>query len=83
MILYCPAPLNPALIGFFSVVEPETARILDRALNGVDIEVEEAIKLFDAKDLELHALCAARQRAPKTHRRRHGHLRYGAQHKLH
>ena len=24
-----------------SAVEPETARILDRALNGVDIEVEE------------------------------------------
>ena len=27
-------------------------------MNGVDIEVEEAITLFDAKDLELHALCA-------------------------
>ena len=54
-----PGVVESSLDRLLSAVEPETARILDRALNGVDIEVEEAIKLFDAKDLELHALCAA------------------------
>lgn len=39
-------------------IELDTAKILDRAMSGQDIEVDEAITLFNSKDLELHALCA-------------------------
>ncbi|MEE9198588.1 MAG: 5-amino-6-(D-ribitylamino)uracil--L-tyrosine 4-hydroxyphenyl transferase CofH [Dehalococcoidia bacterium] len=40
-----------------SVIDLGVARILDRSLEGRDIGVEEAVTLFGAKDLELHALC--------------------------
>ncbi|MFQ5872956.1 MAG: 5-amino-6-(D-ribitylamino)uracil--L-tyrosine 4-hydroxyphenyl transferase CofH [Dehalococcoidia bacterium] len=40
-----------------SLVDLDIARILDRALEGKEIGVEEAVALFGARDLELHALC--------------------------
>ena len=40
-----------------SVIDPDIARILDQAMEGRDIGVEDAITLFGARDLELHALC--------------------------
>ena len=40
-----------------SVTDLDVARILDRALEGNDISVGEAITLFGTTDLELHALC--------------------------
>ncbi len=40
-----------------SVIDLGVARILDRSLEGKDIGVEEAVTLFWATDLELHALC--------------------------
>ena len=39
------------------VIDLDIAHTLDRSLEGKEIEVEEAITLFEAKDLELHALC--------------------------
>ena len=70
-----PGALETGIDRLMSVIEPETARILDKALNGYDIEVDEAITLFSATDLELHALCATANGAPKTDRRRHGYIR--------
>jgi FO synthase len=40
-----------------SVIDLDTAHILDRALDDKEVTIEEGIKLFDASDLELHALC--------------------------
>lgn len=42
-----------------SVTSPGTAAILDRALSGQDITVEEATRLFDAEGSELMAMIAA------------------------
>ena len=48
---------SKSLDGLLSVIDLDTAHILDRALDGEEVTVDEAIKLFDATDLELHALC--------------------------
>ena len=42
-----------------SMLSPHTAAILDRALSGQDITVDEATSLFDAEGSELMALLAA------------------------
>src|SRR5688572_30475537 len=51
--------LQKSLDRLLSSVRPETARILDRALSGVELTVEEAAGLFDGEGPELLALIAA------------------------
>jgi FO synthase subunit 2 len=53
------SPLQISLERLLSTVTPISARILDRALSGHEIEVAEATQLFDAKGSELLAMTAA------------------------
>jgi len=54
-----PRVTGSSLDRLLSVIDLETARILDRALKGQEVGVDEAVTLFGARDLELHALCMA------------------------
>ena len=51
--------LKNSLDQLFSTVSAETGHILDRALSGVDITIEEATRLFDADGSDLLAMTAA------------------------
>src|ERR1043166_9679206 len=51
--------LKNSLDQLFSTVAAETGHILDRALSGVDITIEEATRLFDADGSDLLAMTAA------------------------
>ncbi len=43
----------------FSATKPETARVLESALSGAEITLEEAVKLFDTEGSDLFVLMAA------------------------
>jgi hypothetical protein len=47
--------LQTSLDRLLSTVAPETARILDRALSGDEISVDDGVRLFDAEGSELLA----------------------------
>ncbi len=51
--------LQSSLDRLLTTAAPETARILDRALSGAEISVEDAVRLFDAEGTELLAMTAA------------------------
>src|ERR1043166_8740989 len=51
--------LKNSLDQLFSAVSVETGRILDRALSGADISIEEATRLFNADGSDLLAITAA------------------------
>jgi FO synthase subunit 2 len=51
--------LQASLERLLSAVTPATARILDRALSGADLTIEEAAELFDADGSDLLALITA------------------------
>ena len=51
--------LQGSLDRLLSAVSPATGRILDRALSGADLTIEEAAELFDADGSDLLALIAA------------------------
>jgi FO synthase subunit 2 len=53
------SPLQISLERLLSTVTPVSARILDRALSGHEIEVAEATHLFDTQGSELLAMAAA------------------------
>ncbi|MBI2988740.1 MAG: 5-amino-6-(D-ribitylamino)uracil--L-tyrosine 4-hydroxyphenyl transferase CofH [Deltaproteobacteria bacterium] len=53
------SPLRKSLDFLLSSVTPSTGRILDQALAGRDITVEEATRLFDASGTELLVITAA------------------------
>lgn len=59
MAIKTAAPLSTeyGLDRLLSVIDPDISRILDRALEGNDIGIEDAITLFATTDLGLHALC--------------------------
>ena len=49
-------PNQPDLLSVIGLLQPNIARVLDRALSGADISVEEAVTLFDATGMEFNAL---------------------------
>jgi FO synthase subunit 2 len=51
--------LETSIERLLSTTAPDTARILDRALSGADIGVDEAVTLFEAEGSELLAMIAA------------------------
>jgi FO synthase subunit 2 len=51
--------LQTSLDRLLSTVAPETAHILDRALSGDEISVDDGVRLFDAEGSELLAMTAA------------------------
>ena len=52
-----PGAVGTSLDRMLGVIDLNTSHILDRAMNGEEIGVEDAVTLFGATDLELHALC--------------------------
>ena len=52
-----PGVVGTSLDRILGVIDLNTSHILDRAMNGEEIGVEDAVTLFGAADLELHALC--------------------------
>ena len=49
-------PNQPDLLSVIGLLQPNIARVLDRALAGEDISVSEAVTLFDATGMEFNAL---------------------------
>lgn len=54
-----PSQLESSLERLLRTVSPQTAEILDRALCGKEITVDEATRLFDADGSDLLAMIAA------------------------
>lgn len=63
--------MKTSLERLLSAIDPNVARILDQALDGHDIAVEEAVALFDTAGLELSALMMT---ADELRRRRVGDI---------